>query len=70
MAAVLADVFGVTGTTGHESDAMRGEKTDQRMPYSALPAGVLEKAVATMTGVLDEAVTRRHGFDAVAQKAA
>ena len=61
MPAVLADVFGVPGTTGHEPDAMRGEQTDQRMPDRALPAGVLQKAVATMARVLDEPVARGHG---------
>ena len=69
MSTVLADVLGKPGPTSHELDAMRGEETDQGVPYLALTAGVPEEAVTTMTGV-DEPVARRHRRDAMTEEAA
>ena len=68
--AIATHVLGIAAAAGHESDPVRREEADQRMPDFPRHLPGLEERVPAEARALDEAVALRHLMDAVAEQAA
>lgn len=70
MAAVGAHILCVSHSVREEPDAVCPEEARQRVPNRLLIAGLLEKTVTAVAGVLDEAVACRNRVHAMPEKSA
>ncbi len=70
MPAIATHVLGKAAAADHESDPVRGEEADQRMPDFPRHLPGLEERVPAEARVLGEAVALGHLMDVVAEQAA
>ena len=70
MAAVVADVFGITLPARQEANAVGREEADQRMADRAGVGLLFEETVTAVTGVLDETVPHSDGTDTMPEQPA